>query len=167
MADHEVHVLHVLLVVAAHHLCEDQIDGRGAEQAQEFQRRAQHWEDFTFPLAAEEDLPLTEKVRHVKSLAVELRIHRSLRIPKLIVSVERVGVRVAEDDVHIQRVRHFAGRTCEAEGDRCSTVNHERDLVIEERVQRADDAFGVGHAAIFLRCGRSHCVTIFGPTPRT
>ena len=65
MADEERDVRHVLWIVAAHHLGEDQIGRGGAEESQPARRRMGDGNEVLFPIAAEEDLVGSEEMGDV------------------------------------------------------------------------------------------------------
>jgi len=67
MADHESNVRHVLRIVAAHHLGEDQVQGGGAEQTQPAHRQTSDWNEMLFPISTQENLVGSEKVSDVKA----------------------------------------------------------------------------------------------------
>jgi hypothetical protein len=66
MADHEFRVCHVLLVRAAHHLGQDQVNRVGAEQTKVAQRKPVDWENVGEPVVTQENSALGEQMRNIK-----------------------------------------------------------------------------------------------------
>lgn len=102
MPDEKVDVFHVPLVVAAHHLGEDEIDRMGTEELQVASSRTKDRDDVLGPVGAEEDLILVKHVRHVEPLFLELLVDLNLSLLKRIVRIQRRPLLVTEDHIDIQ-----------------------------------------------------------------
>ena len=82
VADEECNVRHVLRIVAAHHLGEDQIGRGGAEESQPARRRMGDGNEVLFPIAAEEDLVGSEEMGDVETFRTQFMVRLFLRFPE-------------------------------------------------------------------------------------
>ena len=115
VADHEGDVLHVLLILAAHHFRENEVDGVRAKEfeASRFGARDRH--DVRLPVGAQEDLMFRKNMRDLKSLSLEAIIHGIPRRPKSLVVLERRQLDLPNDDIDILRRSYLCRDSIKAE----------------------------------------------------
>lgn len=102
VADEEVDVVHILRVVASHHLGEDQVDGVRTVEFQKTRRRTQHRHDVIGPVGTEEDLSLLKHVSDIETLFFKLLIDPRLSLSERVIGVQGRALRLAENHIHVQ-----------------------------------------------------------------
>jgi len=101
MADEERDVCHVLRIVAAHHLGEDQIGRGGAEEPQPARRRMGDGNEVSFPIAAEEDLVGSEEMSDVETFRAQFIVRLFLRFPEGFIGSQLIQICKGYDRVHV------------------------------------------------------------------
>ena len=102
MQEKEPDVLAVLRI-DAHHLGEDQVLGRGAEELEMAEATQGNRLDSCEPVGAQDHLRVGEQMGEVEAIGVEVRIRRFDRQPELVICLDRRHLDIRQDGIDIQR----------------------------------------------------------------